>query len=180
MTYRSSMLALGALTAALVPALALTPAGVLAAPLGGDAAVCEANRPAILAQIVGLKDRRGIVKLELYPATQEDFTRDDHDLIAEGKTFRRIAVAPPASGPVSLCIRVPGPGRYTLLMTHNRDGQNKFKYTIDGAGLPSNRKIGMSKPKAAAAVVEVGAATLPLTIRAQYLGLFGFSPSSGS
>ena len=176
MTLRSLTIAIGAV--AMTPAV--TPVAALGAPLGGDAAACETNRPAILVQIVGLKDRRGIVKLELYPATQEDFTRDDHDLIAEGKTFRRIAVAPPASGPVSLCIRVPGPGRYTLLMTHNRDGQNKFKYTVDGAGLPSNRKIGMSKPKAAAAMVEVGATTLPLTIRAQYLGLFGFSPSSGS
>ena len=171
MTYRSVLLALAGLV--------LAPAAQ-AAPLGGDAAMCEANKPAILASVVGLKDRAGILKLELYPATQQDFTRDDHDLIAEGKTFRRITVAPPASGPVSLCIRVPGPGRYALLLTHNRDGLNKFRYTIDGAGLPSNKRIGMSKPKVDGAIVEVGATTLPLTIRAQYLGLLGFSLSSGN
>lgn len=159
--------------------LAVAPAAQ-AAPLGGDAAACEANKPAILASVVGLKDRKGILKLELYPATPEDFTRDDHDLIAAGKTFRRVAVTPPAAGPVSLCIRVPGPGRYALLLTHNRDGQNKFRYTIDGAGLPSNKRIGMAKPKVGAATVDVGATTLPLTIRAQYLGLFGFSLSSGN
>ncbi|WP_174291773.1 DUF2141 domain-containing protein [Sphingomonas bacterium] len=168
----------------LAPLLALAPVALsspaLAAPLGPDAAACEANKPAILATVVGLKDRSGIIKLELYPPTPEDFTRDDHDLIAEGKTFRRVTVSPPAAGAVSLCIRVPGPGRYALLMTHNRDGQNKFRYTIDGAGLPGNKKIGMSKPKVGAAIVEVGAATLPLTIRAQYLGLLGFSLSSGN
>ncbi len=174
MTYRRLISALAGLTLA-----GLTAFPARAAPLGGDATACEANRPAILATIVGLKDRKGIVKLELYPATQEDFTRDDRDLIAQGKTFRRVTVAPPASGPVALCLRVPGPGRYAVLMTHNRDGQNKFKYTVDGAGLPSNRKIGMAKPKVGGAIVEVGAGTLPLTIRAQYLGLFGFSPSSG-
>lgn len=172
---------------AFIPALAATAAAAAAilapaataAPLGPDAAACEAGHPAILAAIVGLKDRKGIVKLELYPATQADFTRNDTDLIAEGKTFRRVTVAPPATGPVSLCIRVPGPGRYALLMTHNRDGRNKFKYTIDGAGLPANKRIGLAKPKVGGAIVEVGEKTLPLTIRAQYLGLFGFSPSSG-
>lgn len=157
---------------------ALAPLPAVATPIGADAAACEAGRPAILATIVGLKDRTGILKLELYPATPDDFTRDDRDLIAEGKTFRRVTVAPPASGPVQLCLRVPGPGRYTLLLTHNRDGRNKFDYRIDGAGVPSNRRLGMSKPKADAAMVEVGAGPLPITIRAQYLGLFGFSPSS--
>ena len=172
MTRRLPILA--AITAALVPAT------TLAAPLGSDVAACEADRPAILASIVGLKDRKGIVKLELYPATQADFTRNDTDLIAEGKTFRRVTVTPPAAGPVQMCIRVPGPGRYALLMTHNRDGQNKFKYTIDGAGLPANKRIGLAKPKVDGAVVQVGERTLPLTIRAQYLGLFGFSLSSGN
>jgi uncharacterized protein (DUF2141 family) len=176
MIHSASPVALAAFVA-MAAALA-TPAA--AAPLGGDAAACEENKPAILATIAGLKDRKGIVKLELYPATQEDFTRDDHDLIAAGKTFRRITVTPPAAGPVALCIRVPAPGRYALLFTHNRDGQNKFRYTIDGAGLPGNRRIGMSKPKVGAAIVDVGAGTLPVTIRTQYLGLFGFSPSSGS
>ena len=164
---------------ALAAAVAL-PTAAAGAPLGADAAACEAGRPAVLATVVGLKDRKGIVKLELYPATEADFTRDDRDLIAEGKVFRRVTITPPASGPVSLCLRVPQPGRYALLLTHNRDGQNKFRYTIDGAGVPSNRRIGMAKPKVGAALVEVGATPLPLTIRVQYLGLFGFSPSSGN
>ena len=177
MIHKAFIPALAAAAAAtLAPAAVAAPPG---APLGSDAAACEAGHPAILAAIVGLKDRKGIVKLELYPATQADFTRNDTALIAEGKTFRRVTVTPPATGPVTLCIRVPAPGRYALLMTHNRDGQNKFKYTIDGAGLPANKRIGLAKPKVDGAIVEVGDKPLPLTIRAQYLGLFGFSPASG-
>lgn len=147
-------------------------------PLGSDAAACEANKPAILATIAGMKDRTGTIRLELYPATAEDFTRSDHELLAAGKTFRRVQVASPASGPVSLCVRVPGPGRYAVLFIHDRDGQKKFDYRVDGAGIPSNKRIGFSKPKVDGAIVSVGDATLPVTIRAQYIGLFGFSPSS--
>lgn len=162
---------LGLLLAASAPAVE---ANVL-----GDGACGTGGGPAILANIAGLKDRQGELKLELYPATAEDFTKDDRDLIAQGKVFRRVRVPTPRSGPVALCIRAPRPGRYALLFTHNRDGQNKFKYTIDGAGVPSNRRMGFSKPKVDSAIVAVGEGVTVTNIRAQYLGLFGFGPSGG-
>jgi uncharacterized protein (DUF2141 family) len=153
-----------------------------AAPLGSDAAACDAGGgPAILANISGLKDRTGRVKLELFPATQEDFLKDDRDLIAEGKIFRRVWAAMPASGPVSICIRVPHPGRYALLFTHDRDGKNKFNFWTDGAGIPGNQKLGRSKPKVGEATVDVGDGVAVVDIRVQYLrGIFsGFGPIDG-
>jgi uncharacterized protein (DUF2141 family) len=117
------------------------------------------------------------VKLELYPATAEDFLKDDRDLIKEGKLFRRVHLPTPGAGTVTVCIRVPGPGRYALLATHNRDGKNKFSIWQDGAGLPSNAKLGASKPKVGAAIVEVGNGVTRVPIRLQYLrGLSGFGP----
>ena len=165
-----------AVPSALSPAAAL-PAGV-GAP-GGDAGACTgAQGPAIRADIVGLKDRRGDVKLELYPATEADFLKEDRQLIAESKVFRRVREATPASGAVSLCIRAPHPGRYALLFTHNRDGKNKFNIWSDGAGFASNQKLGRSRPKVGQAVVDVGNTVTVVTIKAQYLhGLGGFSPT---
>ena len=148
------------------------------APIGSDAGACETRSgPAILADIVGLKDRKGDLTLELYPANETDFLKDDRDLLAEGKTFRRVRVATPPSGPVALCIRVPRPGRYALLFTHDRDGKHKFSFWSDGAGFPSNRKLGRSRPKVDQALVDVGPGVVHLTIRAQYLrGFSGFGP----
>jgi len=172
-----SLVALLAGTVLTGPVAAAPPAGV--AVLGGDAGACTgAQGPAIRADILGLKDRVGDVKLELYPATEADFLKDDHQLIAEGKVFRRVRVTPPPSGPVSLCIRAPHPGRYALLFTHNRGGKNKFNIWSDGAGFASNQKIGRSRPKMGQAVVDVGGAVTVVTIKAQYLhGLGGFSPN---
>lgn len=171
-------LPLALLAATLSPAMAspTTPTGVI----GGDAAACTASQgPAIQVNIVGLKDRAGDLKLELYPATDDDFLKDDHDLIAAGKVFRRVRIAAPAAGPVALCIRAPRPGRYALLFTHNRDGKNKFSIWSDGAGLPSNQKLGRARPKVAQAVIDVGNAVTTVTIRAQYMrGLGGFGPLS--
>src|SRR6478735_6449033 len=64
--------------------------------VGEDAAACRAGQgPAVLADIVGLKDRRSEIRFELYPANQEDFLRADYELIQQGKVFRRVRSAPP-------------------------------------------------------------------------------------
>ncbi len=148
-------------------------------PLGSDATACApGGGPAILAQVSGLKDRKGRLKLELYPATEADFLKDDRDLVAQGKFFRRVWAEMPAAGPVQICIRVPHPGKFALFFTHDRDGKNKFNFWTDGAGLPSNHRIGMSRPKLSYAVVDVGGGTTVTHIRAQYLRsvLSGFAP----
>lgn len=154
------------------------PAAAQAQVLGSDAAACTASHgPAIQANIVGLKDRTGELKLELYPANEADFLKDDHALLAQGKVFRRVAIPTPPSGPLAMCIRVPAPGRYALLLTHNRDGKNKFSFWSDGAGFPGNARIGRSRPKLAQAEITVGEGVAVTTIRVQYLrGLGGFGP----
>lgn len=161
-----------------VPAMLTIPAPAAAQILGSDAAACSpGGGPAILAQVTGLKDRKGRLKLELYPANEADFLEDDDKLIAAGKTFRRVWTGVPASGAVAICIRVPHPGRYALLVTHDRDGRNKFNFFADGAGFPGEGKLGMSRPKVERAIVEVGSATAERVVRMQYLrGLGGFAP----
>ena len=163
--------------------VALAAIAVLAGPagaqvLGSDAAACRPGEgPAIAVEITGLKDRTGELKLELYPGEEADFLKDDRELIAAGKIFRRVVVPTPAKGAPMLCIRVPRPGRYALLLTHNRDGKNKFSFWTDGAGFASNVKLGRARPKVEQALVEVGAGVTTVRIAVQYLrGLGGFGP----
>lgn len=173
---RNWVIAAAALGAAL--AMPMAAGAAQAGVLGSDSAACTSSEgPAILANIAGLKDRKGELKLELYPANEADFLKDDRDLIREGKFFRRIRVATPQTGAVALCIRVPRPGRYALLFTHNRDGRNKFDFWSDGAGFPSNAKLGRSRPKLEMATIDVRDGVTVTGIRAQYLrGLGGFGP----
>lgn len=159
----------------------LAPAQASAEVIGMDAAACTSREgPAILANITGLKDRKGRLKLELYPANEDDFLKDDRDLVAQGKTFRRVWVETPPSGAVDICIRVPHPGRYALFATHDRDGKNKFNFFQDGAGFPGGARLGMSRPKLPQALIEVGNGVATTNIRMQYLrGLGGFGPIKG-
>ncbi len=162
--------------AALAAGLALAASGAHAQVLGSDAAACVGEQgPAILATVTGLKDRVGTLKLELYPPSEDDFLAGDNDLMKAGKVFRRIAVAPPASGDAVICIRVPRPGRYALFLGHDRDGKRKFNFWSDGAGFPSNHKIGRARPKLVDALIDAGPGVTRTVIRTQYLrGLGGF------
>ncbi len=146
--------------------------------LGADSAACAGGSgSAIRVNVVGMKDRTGRLKLELYPGNEADFLKDDRDLIRQGKTFRRIWAQTPQSGAISMCIRTPGPGRYALLFTHDRDGKNKFNFWQDGAGFVSTERLGRSRPSVNQALINVGAGVTTVTIRVQYLrGLGGFSP----
>lgn len=156
--------------------LALAAPAAGAQVLGDDAAACTGGQgPAILATVTGLKDRTGTLKLELYPPNEADFLAGDRDLIKAGKVFRRISVPPPAAGDATICIRVPHPGRYALFFGHDRDGKRKFNFWSDGAGFPSNHKIGRARPKLVDSLIDVGPGVTRTTIRAQYLrGLGGF------
>jgi uncharacterized protein (DUF2141 family) len=135
------------------------------------------NGPSFLVDVAGLKDRRGLLKLELYPANDDDFLEDDNILVNAGKVFRRVEVAVPQSGPVVLCIRAPAPGLYSLSLLHDRDSNRKFGLSVDGIGFARNPHLGWSKPSASAASAWAGPGPTRITIIMNYRrGLFSVGP----
>ncbi|WP_375397168.1 DUF2141 domain-containing protein [uncultured Sphingomonas sp.] len=163
--------------AALTIAALSTATATAAETIGEDAPLCETGRgPAIEVNVQGLKDRAGELWLELYPATPGDYLAPDQDLVAQGKIFRRARSRVPVSGNVAICVRVPRPGRYALMLRHNRVGRDKFSFWSDGAGVPGGRSLGRSKPTLEQAAVEAGPGVTTVNIKVQYLRGFGFSP----
>ncbi|SEJ64334.1 Uncharacterized conserved protein, DUF2141 family [Sphingomonas sp. OV641] len=172
--------ALATLKAALLPLLLLGPTTPAAAArvIGSDAAACvQRDQPALEVSITGLKDRTGNLKLELFPATEEDFLKDDRDLTAQGRFFHRVLAPTPANGAITMCIKAPAPGRYALFVTHDRDNKNKFNVWTDGAGIASNQRIGRSRPKLSQSIVNIPRGVGRVTIQIQYLR--GLIPSFG-
>lgn len=160
--------------------LAAADPGIRSSPeLGVAAARCRAEEsgPALIVNVTGLKVRKGRVRAELYPARDGDFLGDDNVLVAAGTSTLARRKVLPASGPVRICLRVPGPGTYSLAVIHNVDGGHKFSLSRDGAGFGGNPKIGLSKPSAQAASVSVGNGPTETNVVMNYRrGLFSFGP----
>jgi len=165
-----------------VTALALSMTAYAAVPpkaeRGRSGADCRAaeSGPAVNVNVLGLKDRRGKLILELYPENDADFLESDKALIAAGKPFRRVPMETPKSASVSICIRAPGPGRYALVLLHDRDGNGKFGLSGDGVGFANNPKLGLRKPAAKAAGLAFGSGVRSISIVLNYRQGIGVGP----
>ncbi len=148
---------------------------------GKEDAACRAGEagPALRVTVLGLKDRAGQLRIELYPANEQDFLAPDKELIAAGKLFKRVDAAVPASGNPGLCIRAPGPGVYAVAVLHDRDGNGKFGVMRDGIGVPGPERLGRRRPPVDKATVSIGSGVTTRTVTMQYLRGLGFAPVDG-
>lgn len=146
--------------------------------LGKAEGRCRANEPgpALLITAVGLKDHKGNLKLEVYPSNDSDFLQDDNILVMAGKVFRRVEEPVPAAAEPQLCVRIPGPGSYSVALLHDRDANRKFNWTHDGIGFTGNPKLGWSKPKASATRVTAGSGLTRVAIVLNYRHGLGVAP----
>lgn len=167
-----------ALLAGLLPLLAAAAPIPSSPDLGKAEGRCRPGEsgPAFLVHVNGLKDRGGKLKLEVYPANDTDFLADDNQLIAAGKTFRRVEVDTPKSGNPVLCVRVPAAGRYGVTVLHDRDSNRKFGWRVDGIGFASNPRLGLSKPKARVASAAAGNSPTRIDIVMNYQRGLGMRP----
>jgi uncharacterized protein (DUF2141 family) len=175
------MIRLLALTAALP---LLTAAYIPSGPeLGTAEARCRADEtgPALMIDVVGLKDHVGKLKVEVYPGVEGDWLQDDNKLIMAGKTFRRVEGAVPADREPHICVRLPGPGRYGVTVLHDRDSNHRFNWQHDGIGFSRNPHLGLSQPKATEVAITVGGGVTPVRVVMNYrTGLLSFGPLAGA
>jgi uncharacterized protein (DUF2141 family) len=146
--------------------------------LGKAEGQCRAGEtgPAFLVDVIGLKDRVGLLKLEVYPNNDKDFLEDDNVLVNAHKTFRRVEEPVPQGANVQLCIRVPAPGPYSVSLLHDRDSTHKFAWTIDGIGFASNPHLGWFKPKSEATRAFAGPGLTHIQIVLNYRSGLGVAP----
>jgi uncharacterized protein (DUF2141 family) len=146
--------------------------------VGPDAAACQTyGVPSVLVQVWGFKDREGNVRVELYPATQEDFLASRRKLEGEGKVFKRIDVPTPENGDAWVCVELPAAGTYALSVLHDRNANGKLDPFSDGFGFPTDPELGMSKPDVEEAMFTAGNFRTDLAIVLQYVrGLLSVGP----
>lgn len=150
--------------------LVVAPALGQEAPLAVDRAACpdDWEGPTVTAVVTGFEDRKGRLRVELYPATPEDFLAPGRKLRAEGKVFERIDIEMPGEGDGRVCVPLPHPGPFALAVLHDRNADGKLNPFSDGFGFPNNPRLGFGKPDVADVTFVADAPTMKLTIVLNY------------
>lgn len=165
----------------LLLAAMLSAGGVLAEDahiLGPNPEACAAGAPgpAVLVQVGGFKDRAGNLRVELYPAVDEDFIAPGSKLRAEGKVFQRIDVPTPQSGNGEVCVVLPAPGSYAIVVLHDRNANGRLDAFSDGYGFANNPRLGYSKPAVAEATFKAEGPQTRLDVVLNYWTGFAARP----
>jgi uncharacterized protein (DUF2141 family) len=141
----------------------VTGAAPAEAALGPDAARCRSGsgEPAVLVNVSGFKNRVGAVRVQLYDSPQ--------DFMVRGKRLRRIDVPLTRNGPMEVCVGVPRPGTYAVVVRHDADGNRKTGWN-DGAGYSNNPRLSLVnlKPAFRKVAVQVGNGVRPVDIVLNY------------
>ncbi len=86
--------------------------------------------PAILVHVTGLKDRAGTLRLRTFGGKYTTY-------FDKNRALHRLVTAIPPTGPIEICMPVPGQGRYAIDVRHDSNGDGKTDIS-DGAGISGN------------------------------------------
>ena len=129
-----------------------------------DPAKCRGTGPAINITVAGVKSSRGILRVQLYRAT-------DRDWLETGRWLNRIDVAARA-GTMTVCMPAPGPGTYGIAIRHDVNSNHETDITQDGGGTsnnPSFNIFNLGKPSYRKVAFNLGQEVKAMTIRMHYL-----------
>lgn len=88
-------------------------------------------------EVKGFKDRTGNIAVEIHPDQQGDFM---------SVLVSRERLKTPEEDP-TVCVVLPGPGSYILVVLHDRNEDQKLSILSDGFGFSRNPTIGLGLPK---------------------------------
>lgn len=149
-------------------------------PLATHDPTCAGHEgPRALVRVAGFKDYAGQLRVELYPATAEDFLAPGRKLVADGKIFRRIDVPTPV-GPAEICLPLPELGSYAIAVLHDRDADGRLNPFSDGFGFPNNPRLGYKKPKVESVTIEAAADETLIPVILNYWNGFSARPLAAS
>ncbi len=131
--------------------------------ISNDLADCEGDDPAVLATVQGIKGAQGMMRVQSYRATKDEWLK-------KGRWLKRIEL-PATAGRMRFCIPMDSPGMYAIAVRHDRNGNGKTDIMSDGGGMSNNPSISiwnLGKPsykKVRMPVVQV----TPIVIRMRYM-----------
>jgi uncharacterized protein (DUF2141 family) len=131
--------------------------------VSNDLSKCRSG-PSTLVQINGVKSASGVVRVQSYRATADDW-------LGKGRWITRIEV-PARAGSMTVCVPLPEAGSYGIAVRHDINGNGKTDLRTDGGGMSNNPSINifnLGKPNYKKTAFSVGDAPRTITITMKYM-----------
>lgn len=131
--------------------------------LSNDLSKCRSG-PSTLVQINGVKTGSGIVRVQAYRATPEEW-------LGKGRWINRIEV-PAREGAMTVCVPLPEAGSYGIAVRHDINGNGKTDLRTDGGGMSNNPSINifnLGKPNYKRTAFSVGDSPRTIAIIMKYM-----------
>jgi uncharacterized protein (DUF2141 family) len=133
--------------------------------IANDMSECRAGAgPAVLVTVDGVKEARGLIRVQSYRATSADW-------LQKGRWINRIE-APARAGSMAFCLPMPAAGSYAIAVRHDINGNGSSDLTTDGGGMSNNPSINifnLGKPSYTKTAIAVGSGVKPIRIQMRYM-----------
>jgi uncharacterized protein (DUF2141 family) len=119
--------------------------------------------PAVRVTVRGIRESRGIIRVQSYRATKQDW-------LEKGRWINRME-ARASAGTMSFCVPLPSAGSYGIAVRHDRNGNGKTDIFTDGGAMSNNPSINifnLGKPDYRKVAFEVGSGVETISITMRY------------
>jgi len=122
----------------------------------------EAGQAALEVTVDNLQTTEGQMRAQIYSSNPDDF-------LAKGKKLVRVDVpVKTLNGPV-ICVLLPAPGTYALVVMHDKNANGKADIFSEGFGFSNNPKLSMAPPDGEEVMFVADAGVSKHTIELTYI-----------
>lgn len=140
--------------------------GVISAPANADSlsATCDVGEggAAVLVQVSNIRFLEGNLRAQVYSSNPEEF-------LEKGKKLFRVDVPVVANETQDICVPMPTPDTYALVVMHDRNANGKADFFTEGFGFSNNPKLKLSPPDAEDVMINVPAGVLEVPVELHYI-----------
>lgn len=117
---------------------------------------------ALLVHVSNIRYLEGNLRAQIYGSNPDDF-------LSKGKKLFRIDVPVESDGEQDVCVPVPGPDTYALVIMHDRNANGKADFFTEGFGFSNNPKLKFSPPNAEEVMIKVSEGILEVPVELYYI-----------
>jgi len=126
--------------------------------------ICEAGETgaSLLVKVTNIQYLEGNLRAQLYGSNLEKF-------LVKGTKLVRIDTPVKQVGEQHICLPVPKPDTYAVVILHDRNANGKTDFFTEGVGFSKNPKLKLSPPDAEDVMIEVPPGVLHVPVELYYI-----------